>query len=405
NDEPDIHSNMNPENQIKMRGPTVYGPGAFVYNTYPLVHVCGFHQRWAAAHPDKRGFILTRSGFTGIQRCQAAVWSGDVAARWSDMREQISAGVNFSLSGIPNWTFDIGGYAVERRYGGYLDDVHFTKPKTKADAEEFVELYTRWYAFGAFTPIFRSHGEVRRREIYEIAAPGSKVFDILKSYTELRYRLLPYIYSAASETYHQAGTMMRGLVMDFPQDRKVRNIDDQYLFGRALLVAPVTEHKATGRSVYLPAGTEWYDFFTGEKFAGGQAVAVQAPLGRIPVFAKAGSILPTGPVMQYTDQKPDAPLTVVVYTGKDGRFTLYEDDGISNGYRKGRFATIAFAYDEAKGTLTIGPRHGNYDGMAKTRTIHVRFVSGPVAKGAKLTLDGKADRTVTYDGTAVTVAR
>lgn len=394
NDEPDIHSNMPIDDQIKMRGPTVYGPGALVYNSYPLEHVCGFYDHWSAAHPDQRTFILTRSGFAGLQRCSAGVWSGDIAARWSDMREQISAGVNFSLSGIPTWSFDIGGYTTEDRYS--------IKPN-KADKAEWTELYTRWYQFGAFAPIFRSHGELIKREIYEIAKPGSQTFNILSWYTRLRYRLLPYIYSAAAATYHQSGTIMRGLAMDFAYDRKTWNVADEYMFGKSFLVAPVSAYKATSRPVYLPAGVTWYDFFTGKTYAGGQTVAAAAPLTHSPLFVKAGAIVATGPDVQYADQKPNAPIVFVVYTGASGKAELYEDDGASNAYRRGKWSSIPLSYDEATGALTIGARHGSYDGMAAKRVFKVRFISGPTKTAADF--DAKADATVAYDGRELKIAK
>ncbi|NIK89657.1 alpha-D-xyloside xylohydrolase [Rhizomicrobium palustre] len=402
NDEPDIHSNMSMDVQIKMRGPTVLGPGAEFYNTYPLVHTCGFYDHWQSAHPDKRTFILTRSGFAGLQRCNGAVWSGDIAARWSDMREQISAGVNFSMSGIPNWTFDIGGYSLENRYITMDVGKKHIVP-TRADKAEWTELYTRWYQFGAFVPVFRSHGEAVKRETFEIAKPGSKVFNILAAYDKLRYRLLPYIYTIAADTYHKAGTMMRGLVMDFPNDPKVKNIADQYMFGPSFLVAPVTEHKATSRSVYLPAGTRWYDFYSGTVYEGGQSITAAAPLDKMPVFVKEGAIVPTGVAKQYTSEKPDAPLTLLVYPGKNGRFDIYEDDGKTLGYQRGAFARIPVTWDEASGTLSIGARQGSFPGMVAGRTIHVRWISGPSKNAANFA--AKPEATVTYDGKAVTVKR
>ena len=405
NDEPDIRSNSTMEDQIKMRGPTVLGPGAEFYNTYPLEHVCGFYDHWRAAHPDTRTFILTRSGFGGLQRCQAAVWSGDIAARWSDMREQVSAGINFSLSGIPNWTFDIGGYTMERRYGGYLDDaqVRYTKPDSAADLAEWTELYTRWYEFGAFVPIFRSHGELRHREIFEIAKKGSETYNILAWYDRLRYRLMPYIYTIASDIYHRSGTMMRGLVMDFANDAKVRNIGDEYMFGPSFLVAPVTEYKARTRQVYLPAGVRWYDFYTGKAYDGGQQIAAQAPLEHMPLFVKEGSIVPVGPDIQYTHQKPGASVTLTVYTGKDGHFDLYEDDGTTNGYTRAEWSRIPLRYDEASGTLTIGARAGAFPGMVASRVFNVRWISGPTANALKF--DARPDQSVRYSGEAVEIHR
>jgi len=394
NDEPDIHSNASMEDQIKFRGPTVLGPGAEFYNSYPLEHVCGFYDHWHGAHPDKRTFILTRSGFAGLQRCSAAAWSGDIAARWSDMRDQISAGVNFALSGIPNWSFDIGGYTMEDRYS--------VKPN-KANKAEWTELYTRWYEFGAFVPIFRSHGELVHREIFEMAKKGSPIYNILAFYDRLRYRLMPYIYTAASDTYHRAGTMMRGLVMDFPNDAKVRNIDDEYMFGSSFLVAPVTEYKARTRTVYLPAGTRWYDFYTGKSFDGGQDITAQAPLERMPLFVKEGSIVPIGPKVQYAQEKPGAPITLAVYAGKDGRFDLYEDDGTTNGYTRGEWSRIPISYNDATGTLTIGARQGTFPGMIADRVFNVRWISGPTANA--INFDAKADQSVHYSGQAVEIQR
>ena len=394
NDEPDIHSNLSIPEQIKMRGPTVLGPGEEFYNSYPLMHVCGFYDHWQAAHPDKRTFILTRSGFGGLQRCEAAVWSGDIAARWSDMRDQISAGVNFSMSGVPNWTFDIGGYTMEERYSNH--------PKA-ADKAEWTELYTRWFQFGAFVPIFRSHGELIKREIFEIARPGTRVYNILAFYDRLRYRLLPYIYSIAGDTYHHAGTMMRGLVMDFPNDAKVRDIADEYMFGPSFLVAPVTAYKATSRTVYLPAGLRWYDFYTGKSFDGGQTITAAAPLERMPLFVKEGSILPSGPSIQYAGQKPSAPIVLTAYTGRDGHFELYEDDGTTNAYQRGAWSRIPFSFDEANGTLTIGARAGSYPGMAENRVFNIRWISRPTRDAVNF--DAKPGQSVRYSGKAIEVRR
>ena len=404
NDEPDIHSNASPEDQIKFRGPTVLGPGAEFYNTYPLEHVCGFYDHWQAAHPDTRTFILTRSGFAGLQRCSAAVWSGDVASRWSDLRDQISAGVNFSLSGIPNWTFDIGGYTMEGRYGGYFDDAqsHYIKPKP-ADLAEWNELYTRWFQTGAFVPVFRSHGELRRREIFEVANKGNEIYNILAWYDRLRYRLMPYIYTLGADTYHKAGTIMRGLVMDFPNDAKVRNIADEYMFGPSFLVAPVTDYKARTRPVYLPAGSRWYDFYTGKTFDGGQDIVAQAPLAHMPLFVKEGAILPVGPDIQYTGEKPGAPITLTVYTGKDGWFDLYEDDGTSNAYQHGEWSSIPISYDDASGTLTIGARKGSFTGMVGNRIFNVRWISGATRNAVNF--DARPDQSVHYSGQAIEISR
>lgn len=405
NDEPDIHSNMDIEERIRMMGPTAVGPAAQYFNTYPLVHVCGFYDHWKKAHPDERTLLFTRSGFAGLQNCSAMVWSGDTASTWDVFRHQISAGVNMSMSGLPNWSFDIGGFTPEARMGGYLDDAQkvYTPPKSAEDLNEWTELYTRWFQFGAFAPVFRSHGEIRHREIYEIAGKGSEVYNTLAWYDALRYRLMPYIYSVAAASYHDDATIMRGLAMDFSADVKARNIGDEYLFGPNLLVAPVTEYKARTRRVYLPAGTRWYDFYTGAAYDGGAFVEATAPLSRIPVFVREGAIVPSGPVMQYTDQKTEAPITLTVFTGRDGRFTLYDDDGKTDGYMRGEYSRIQIRYDEARGTLSIGARQGTYPGMIVARQIRIRWVRG--APQDLTDFDTLSGRVVQYTGSAISVQR
>jgi alpha-D-xyloside xylohydrolase len=391
--EPDIHSNLSIEQRAYRMGPTELGPGAAFFNSFPLVHAEGVYKGWREFKPDTRSFILTRSAFGGLQRTGSAVWSGDTASRWDDLRDQISAGVNFSMSGIPNWTHDIGGFALEDRY---------TK-QDPAHVAEWRELNLRWFQFGAFSPLFRSHGEAPKREIYEIAPAGSAMYRSMEFYDKLRYRLLPYIYTLAADTWHHDGTIMRGLVMDFPADRAVRGIDDQYLFGRAFLVAPVTQFKARSRQVYLPAGASWYDFYSGRSYAGGRSIATAAPYERMPLFVRAGSIVPLGPEIQHSAEKPDAPITLYVYTGADGEFSLYEDDGVSIGYQRGAFARIPIRWDERSGTLTLGARQGSYRGMAATRTINVRWMTPKRAR--PLDLDGKSDSSIAYSGGALSLKR
>jgi alpha-D-xyloside xylohydrolase len=389
--EPDIHSNIDVAENKKRIGPTALGPGAAFYNSYPLMHTTAVYQG-ARAMGDKRVFILTRSAFGGQQRNAAATWSGDVASRWGDLRRQISAGVNFSMSGIPNWTFDIGGFALERRY---------LNPSTE-DLAEWRELNTRWFEFGAFVPLFRSHGEEPYREIFNLAPKGSEIYRTLVWYDELRYRLLPYIYTLAADSYHRDGTIMRGLAMDFAQDREVLGIDDEYLFGPSLLVSPVYEYRARKRKVYLPAGTSWYDFYSGNVLRGGEWIETAAPLNRMPVFVKAGAIIPLGPRQEFTGQKPDAPITLYVYTGAAGKFELYEDDGTTYGYERGQFSRIPLTYDDATGTLSIGARSGEYPRMPRTRTFNVRWISGPTDP---VNFDARADATVQYSGQPLKVVR
>jgi alpha-D-xyloside xylohydrolase len=389
--EPDMHSNLSLEERAYRAGPTADGPGGAVFNSYPLVHAEGVYKGWIEYKPDVRPFILTRAGWGGIQRTGSAIWSGDIASRWEDLHEQISAGVNFSMSGIPNWTHDIGGFALEDRY---------TKQEP-AHLPEWRELNLRWFQFGAFSPLFRSHGEAPKREIYEIAPAGSAMYRSMEYYDKLRYRLMPYIYTLGADTYHKDGTIMRGLVMDFPADRAARNINDQYLFGPAFLVAPVTRFKARSRQVYLPAGTSWYDFHSGRNLVGGRTIAAAAPYERMPLYVRAGSIVPMGPEIQHTNQPQGAPITLHVYTGADGSFSLYEDDGTSRQYLNGAFSRIPFRYEERTGTLTIGGREGTFPGMAANRTIHIRWNTPRRARA--LELNGKPDATVNYTGGQQTV--
>ena len=390
--EPDPHSNLDIDTLEAVNGPTAMGPAENFFNTYALVHAGGVYEGGRAANPGKRQFILTRSGTAGIQRNAAALWSGDIATRWVDLYNQISAGVSTSYSGLPNWTFDIGGFANEARYSA-------RNPKPE-DAEEWREINLRWFQMGAFMPIFRSHGEYPFREIYNLATPGAKdsgeVYDSLVWYDKLRYRLLPYTYTLAADTWHRDGTILRGLPMDFPDDRETRAVKDEYLFGKAFLVAPVYEHKARQRSVYLPGGTDWYDFYSGVLTRGGQRIDAAAPLARMPLFVRAGSIVPVGAEIQYSSEKPDAPLTLLVFTGADGSFDYYEDDGLSYRHERGEFMRIPMRFDSGTGTVTIGARMGGYPAMPEKRTIHVRWIK----EGAKppVDFDATPDATIVYTG-------
>ncbi len=408
NTEPDVRSNTSPEEFASLITPTQMGPGAVVHNPYALMNTMAMYDGLKKDQPDTRQFILTRSGFAGVQRNAAAVWSGDTVSRWNNLYDQISAGVNFSMSGIPNWTHDIGGYAQETRYqggnpaGGSQENRVLGTGVKPEDLKEWQELNLRWFQFGAFSPLFRSHGEVVKREIYEIAPEGSDMRDSMVWYDKLRYRLMPYIYATASDTYFNSGTIMRGLAMDFASDAAVKDIADEYMFGKAFLVAPVYEYGARSRSVYLPKGADWYDFNSGQKLTGGQKVTVNAPVTQLPLFVRAGSIVPTGPVTQYVDEKPDAPLTLIVYTGADGAFSLYEDDGVSNGYTRNEFSRIPLSYNDKTGVLTIGARTGSFKGMVNKRTLRVRFITAGQSTAAAPE-DFSAE--VPYEGYAVAVKR
>jgi len=386
--EPDWHSNLSiEERKHQMYSPAAGLPGAAIFNTYPLVHAVGMAEGLRAAQPDKRPFILTRSGFGGTQRASAAVWSGDVAARWDDLRAQISAGANLSVSGIPNWTHDIGGFSVENRYS----------KQDPAALPEWRELYLRWFEFGAFSPLFRSHGEFPYREIPLVSAGDPAMRDALIHYDRLRYRLLPYIYTLAAGTYFEDGTIMRPLVMDFAADRRTWNVDDEFMFGKALLVAPVTQFRARRRKVYLPTGSGWYEEASGRRVAGGQSYAAAAPRERMPLFIRAGSIVPLGPRVEWTGENPQGPLTIHVFPGANGAFTLYEDQGEDMGYTRGRFARIPFRWDDKARRLTISRREGGFPGMATQREIGI-VVHG---NGGGPVFEREPTRWLTYSGKVI----
>jgi alpha-D-xyloside xylohydrolase len=388
--EPDIYSNTNVQTRKELMAPAI-GPSTLYFNAFPLQNAKGIYEGQRQTAPDQRVFLLTRSGYAGSQRYAAAIWSGDIGSRWEDFKNQIPAGLNFSLSGVPYWTTDIGGFAVERRY----------EHPNATDQAEWRELNTRWYQFGAFCPLFRVHGQFPYREIYNVAPAGTPAYQSMLYYDQLRYRLMPYLYSVAGQVNYQHGTMMRGLVMDFGSDAAVRNIGDEYMFGPSLLVTPVTDYQARTKAVYLPATTGWFDFYSGKHYTGGQKLTVDAPLERMPLFVREGAIVPFGPAVQYTSEKPTDPITLYVYTGQDGAFTLYEDENTNYNYEKGASATIPLRYDEKAKTLTIGERKGTFPGMMTQHTFRVVWVSA--AKPTPYDLEATPAKTVAYSGTAVTV--
>ncbi len=527
---------------------TFLGPGARQLNAYSLMTTEAVHDGQRQSDPTKRVFILTRSAFAGQQRNAAATWSGDIQASWDVLAKQVAAGINFSLSGLPYWTTDIGGFFVNQYPKGGQDP-------------SYRELFTRWYQWGAFCPIFRVHGTTVPREMWRFGEPGTWAYDTQLRFDRLRYRLMPYIYSLAGHVTHGAGTMMRGLPFDFRGDPRVRDIADEYMFGSAFLVSPVLEplryaglrpdraipagafeapdgargalqgdyftdttltrravtRKDAGidfdwgleaplagvpsdqfsvrwtgrlqapetgeyevattaddgvrlwldgklliddwnqhapeyhaghvkleagrqyeikleyydeilgasvklswtlpsekhaaetapskpmlRHVYLPAGADWYDFWTGERLAGGRALDAPAPLETMPLHVRAGSIVPMGPDLQYASEKPADPIELRVYRGAKGRFELYEDEGDGYAYENGVFATIPMEWSEAKGMLTIDARRGSFPGMLERRTFHVVFVGKDHGTGLEPT--PKTDATIEYVGQPVTIA-
>ena len=363
---------------------TAQGMASLVLNAWPLMHTTGIYQGQRAAAPNKRVFILTRSAYAGQQRNAAATWSGDITGDWDTFGRQIPAGLDFCLSGIPYWTTDIGGFFVNYPGG--------------SENPEYRELFTRWFQWGAFCPIFRVHGTNTPKELWRF---GPQYEPILVKYDNLRYRLMPYIYSQAWQVTAHAGTVMRALVMDFPSDVTARESRDEFLFGPAFLVCPITQQGATARSVYLPSGSGWIDFWSGKTYQGGQTITAPAPIETMPLYVRAGSIVPMGPFLQYASEKPADPIELRVYRGANGTFTLYEDAGDNYGYEKGVCATIPISWNDKAGTLTIGERTGTFPGMLRKRTFRVVWVSP--GKGTGLEISQSADRVVSYTGKAMLI--
>ena len=388
--EPDIESNNSIEERKLLMDPTALGPSAEYFNAFSLMNCEAVYDGQRSVDPNKRVFILTRSAYAGQQRYAAATWSGDVASRWYDLKAQIPAGLNFCLSGIPYWTTDIGGFALENRYVNAKGE----------DLKEWRELNDRWYQFGAFCPLFRVHGQFPYREIYNIAPPDNPVYKSMLYYDNLRYRLMPYIYSLAGRTYFNNYTIMRGLVMDFGADTNVYNIADQYMYGPALMVCPVTEYKARSRKVYLPETSGWYDLYTGKYYKGGQTLDAEAPIERIPVYVKEGSIIPFGPAIQYADEPTDGSVILYVYEGADGAFTLYEDENVNYDYEKGVYSTIPVSYNDSDHSLTIGERKGTFPGMHEKRNFRIVTVNRNNAVALDFNKEGK---TIAYDGKSQTI--
>lgn len=396
---------------------TAMGSFRSVRNAYPLMTVGGVYDHQRAETDDKRAIILTRSGFLGQQRYASNVWSGDVQSSWDSFRKQVTAGLNYSLTGMPHWNSDLGGFFAGSYNTSWADNSAVKNPM-------YQELYVRWVQFGTFCPMMRSHGADVPREFYWYGKKGEPVYDALVNAVKLRYALLPYIYSTSWDVSHNRSTFMRALFMDFLGDKKAWNVTDEYMFGKAFLVAPVVHAQYTpelvqkelkenegwgsdskteidkavaadftqakSMDVYLPAGTRWFNYWTNEVQEGGKNITVETTLGRIPLFVRAGSVVPVGPDVQYSGEKAWDNLTVCVYPGADGNFTLYEDEFDNYNYEKGAYTEIPMTWDDSKRTLTIGSRKGGYTGMLAKRQFVVK------------TADGK-ERTVTYTGKKVHV--
>ena len=393
--EPD-HLDFKPED---LDNQTHLGSFRKVRNAYPLMTVGGVYDHQREVTSDKRVFILTRSAFAGQQRYGANTWSGDVVASWDALKNQISGGLNFSLSGIPYWNSDIGGFFLWNF-------------KKKLDDAEYRELYARWIQFGAFCPMMRSHGADAPREIYQFGKKGDKIYDAIEKFINLRYSLLPYIYSASWDVTANQSSMTRALVMDFAYDKQTLDINDEYMFGKSILVCPVTKSMYSKdmkedfstiktRELYLPKGADWYDFWTGERYTGGQTLNKETPIDIIPLYVKAGSILPIGPKVQYATEKSWDNLEIRVYAGADGKFTLYEDENDNYNYEKGAYSTITFTWNDARKELTISDRQGSFPGMLTERKFNIVRVDAK--KGTGMDAVEKYDKVITYNGKKVVV--
>ena len=387
-----------------LSGPTALGTSTEYFNAYSTVNADAIYhgQRsvWKGKKNEPRVFLLTRSGFAGEQRFSTATWSGDIGTRWEDMRAQMTAGLNYSMSGIPFWGMDQGGFCVENRYVAAQQLYDRTKVENE-DLKEWRELQTRWNQFGTFIPLFRSHGQWPLREIWNIAPDEHPAYKSFVYYDRLRYRLMPYLYSMAGWAHFKDYTLMRALVMDFNGDREVENIGNQWMFGPALMACPVGYYKARNRSVYFPKQCGWYNLYTNEYVDGGQRLVVDAPYEQIPVFVREGAIIPFGPEMEWSDEKSAELINLYVYVGQDGSFQLYEDEGTNYNYEKGKYATIDITYDDASKTVSFGTRKGSFPGMLKNRRFNVVLVSKDAPK--PLNLDNPEGKIVQYNGKAVSV--
>ena len=387
-------------------------------NAFPLETVRGIYQSQRKDYPDspKRVFIMTRSSYAGQQHYGSNMWSGDVASSWDMLRKQVPAGLSFSLTGNPNFNTDIGGF--------FCNAYNTRGPGSAPKNPQFQELYVRWMQYGLFCPVFRSHGADAPREIWQFGKKGEPVYDAIEKMIRLRYRLIPYLYSTAWQVTSNNASYLRPLFSDFAQDKRVWDMTDEFLFGNSILAAPIVDPQYTEEKViredamtgwdrnqltmdngqltvdwtetktatkYLPKGADWYDFWTNERYKGGRDVSLQTTLDRVPMFVRAGSILPLGPVMQYVGEKTWENLELHVYPGANGEFTLYEDEGDSYNYERGAYSTITFRWNDRARTLTIGERHGSYPGMLMNRQFTVVLPDGTI-------------RTVNYNGLEQTVS-
>jgi alpha-D-xyloside xylohydrolase len=374
-----------PENDGLVGKQTYFGLGDFYRLTYPLFVSKAIYEGQRETDPQKRVAILTRSAFPGQQRYGTINWSGDIGWDWDTYKRQIVAGLNYNLTGMPYWTTDIGGFFRPGR-GQYTD-------------AKYHDILTRWFQWGTFNSIFRIHGYQTETEPWKY---GDTVMNNMRSMMNLRYRLMPYIYSEAWQVSKNGSTIMRPLVMDFKNDNTAIDQSYQYMFGKSFLVAPITEPNITQWNVYLPKSTVWYDFWTGKRFTGGQTVKTDAPQDKIPLFVKSGSIVTMGKFMQYTSEKPMDTLEIRIYPGADGQFNLYNDEGNNYNYEKGKFTVIPFKWNEQQQTLTIDRQQGGYAGALKKYVLNIVWVNESNGKGIEISLKAK---TIIYTGEKIMVSK
>jgi alpha-D-xyloside xylohydrolase len=383
--EPD-HINVKPADFDQ---PTHLGTYRSVQNAFPLQHVRGVYEHQRATSEAKRVMLLTRSAFAGQQRYASNTWSGDIGSSFENLQKQVPAALNFSLTGLPYWNADIGGF-----FAGAF------KKEGGAKNPAFQELYVRWMQFATFTPMMRSHGTDIPREIYQFGQRGDWAFDVQEKFINLRYRLLPYLYATAWHVTSQGGSIMRPLAAAFGQDKAGFEQSGEFLFGQSFLVSPVTVAGAKSQPVYLPAGATWYDFWTGEPAAGGQTVARACPIELLPLYVRAGAIVPWGPPVQYAAEKKWDQLEIRIYPGANGEFTLYEDEGDSYRYEKGAYSEVTFRWDNAKRQLVIKGRKGSYPGMLARRTFKLALIGPKNGAGVP---PAQVVKTVAYEGKEVLV--
>lgn len=395
--EPD-NGNVGEKNFMDLRRKSNFalGRGIDYMNTYSLMHSQGLYEHWRKDIPNKRAFFLIRQSFAGEQRNAATLWSSDITCTWSAFKNQVPQGINSCASGIPFWTSDIGGY-------------HFHWQAPDWSASENRELFTRWFQFGTFSPVFRIHGKGERAMFSDNWDAPMKAN--LLNYDNLRYRLLPYIYSLSWKVTNEGYTIMRSLAFDFREDAAIQSIPDQYMFGPSFLVNPVTEQmyslpnskeiKKT-RKVYLPKSANWYDFWTGKLIPGGQTIDAAAPIETIPLYVKAGSIVPMGPYLQYATEKAADPIEIRIYTGADASFVLYEDENDTYNYEQGQYSTISMNWNEKDKTFTISDRKGDFPGMLKDRTFQIVWVTDKNGTGIA---PAKKAETINYSGKEVRIKK